>query len=205
MFLRLYNIITHSLRMSFLFLKERTVKKNKFFVFVMAATLIVTLTINIKVNGCYDYVNEYYTTDFGNYDSYTESDYGHNGEYTIYDYDDPIVQYVPKSLFMNRGEYLHIGKEYGFYVNSHEITKNAIGGSIPDVNEVDVLIFDIVIKYFNECFSIEVIPLYTYTYFYFSSYMAGAIPGGWSLEVFLDEEIGYSYYCVNMQSEKAFL
>lgn len=66
-----------------------------------------------------------------NYDEYIDSDTLLNGSYTIRDYadtlyhstvswngshytvndDDPIVQIVPKELFKEDGEYLHIGME----------------------------------------------------------------------------------------------
>jgi hypothetical protein len=91
----------------------------------------------------------------GMYDSYTDSDYfEYNGStYSIFDYaasissssstlhhstvsfpggylvpsdDDPITRIVPRELFINRGDWLYVGKEYGFFVNTRQFI---IGGS----------------------------------------------------------------------------
>ena len=104
------------------------------------------------------------------HDNYTNSDqlYGGNTNYTIQDYktelyqttsiiysedaslrlsggsDDPIVNIVPKALFANVGEYLHIGKEYGFFVKTFSGSNPSNGGTVSLVNNNSyVMVFDI--------------------------------------------------------------
>ncbi len=128
------------------------------------------------------------------YDDYTESDYLLNfPAYTIRDYeedlfksgldynngyfadeiivssDDPVVGIIPRELFINSGNHVFIGEEYGFFVNTIE---NYL------YNLSTVLVFDIVIDYDTvnplnpSNYSIELRPIfqYQYMYFYGSSY-----------------------------------
>lgn len=201
--------------------------------------LAMLLFFEIDVNANYNY-NVFNSVDFGDFDSYTSNDCGHNLEgVSIYDYDsednelfgmnadysyylddkminvyddDPIVQYVPKSLFMQRGTYLHIGKEYGFYVNSHVISDGAHNETVEDINEVDVLVFDIKIEYdyTGNAICIEVRPLWTYTYFYFNQDVANYPPNfdnpnniDFIYGVHLYALAYDDFYYINLQSQKA--
>lgn len=205
-------------------------------VFFIAAALIVMLIVNINVDAYYLEEDNTSCIDYGDFDSYTDSKegysnysiymydldsnelFGQNANYSsftcynrtekvinVYD-DDPIVQFVPKSLFMKRGETVHIGEQYGFYVNSHPMQFEAIGAGSSEINEVDVLIFDLEIFSYNTEFTINVIPLYTYTYFYFSPYLAGLDERGHAgvkLNNPFGEHVSPEQYYINMQSEKA--
>lgn len=79
--------------------------------------------------------------------------------------DDPITKIVPRQLFERRGTYLHIGREYGFYVNTTQLDNNAYE------NKSVVLVFDI-IKYplnnpsYPSQYVIEIRPIFEYTYYY---------------------------------------
>ncbi|MDR2266781.1 MAG: hypothetical protein LBE09_04265 [Christensenellaceae bacterium] len=77
--------------------------------------------------------------------------------------DDPIVKIVPRQLFERRGEYLHIGREYGFFVSTSRFNTYA--------NKSVVLVFDI-IKYplnnsgYPSQYVIEIKPIFEYAYHY---------------------------------------
>lgn len=79
------------------------------------------------------------------------------------DGDDPIIRIIPRELFERRGTYLHIGREYGFYVNTEKLNENA--------NKSVAFVFDI-IKYplnnsnYPSQYVIEIRPLFQYKYYY---------------------------------------
>lgn len=79
--------------------------------------------------------------------------------------DDPITKIIPRQIFERRGTYLHIGREYGFFVNTRQL------GSFVYENMSVVLVFDI-IKYplnnsnYPSQFVIEIRPIFEYTYYY---------------------------------------
>lgn len=129
------------------------------------------------------------------YDSYTDSDTLINSSYTIRDYvgtlhhstvgwkddmfyvtaDDPIVQIIPRELFATKGEYLHIGKEYGFFVKTTaEVLDSNFETSKLDPynNNVEVLVFDITtstdIKNIEtpDLITVKIEPLFQYKYAY---------------------------------------
>lgn len=75
--------------------------------------------------------------------------------------DDPIVNIVPKALFMNIGDHLYVGKEYGFYVNTMAQSANS-----PNRRSI-VMVFDIITMYdSNMRYSLRVEPLFQYEYAY---------------------------------------
>lgn len=122
------------------------------------------------------------------YDKYTDSDTLLNGSKTIREYpdtlynsttsikgnvlnvygDDPIVQIVPKSLFATSGEYLHIGKEYGFFIKTE-------GDAWGDSNnkKSQVLVFDITTNMTDpknpDVISVSIEPLFQYCFCYIES------------------------------------
>ncbi len=49
--------------------------------------------------------------------------------------DNPIVQIIPRELFLHRGEYTYVGTEYGFYVRTRE--------NMPHTNTSTVFVFDL--------------------------------------------------------------
>lgn len=62
--------------------------------------------------------------------------------------DDDIVKFVPKELFKKSGQELHIGKQYGFYINTSEIAcveskLPPIDNYYPDAIQSTVLLFKI--------------------------------------------------------------
>lgn len=91
------------------------------------------------------------------------------GKATIHG-DDPIIYLVPKELFVHRGCYTYVGKEYGFFVNT---TAYSDSGELETANLVDVFMFDIITSYNNstEMFTYTIKPLYTFTYIYLSDYL----------------------------------
>lgn len=125
--------------------------------------------------------NQSYFDEFTNSDSLVDLEggqiYGVIQEYTSYfytsevtnvwlnyselamtvDQDDPIVRIIPRELFERRGVYLHIGREYGFYVNTVAGNNSA--------NVSCVFVFDI-IKYplnnsaYPSQYVIEIKPLF---------------------------------------------
>ncbi|MDR3318512.1 MAG: hypothetical protein LBS99_03670, partial [Clostridiales bacterium] len=80
--------------------------------------------------------------------------------------DDPIIRIIPRRLFERRGTYLHIGREYGFYVETTQLDDTNIYE-----NKSVVLVFDI-IKYplnngnYPSQYAIEIKPVFEYTYYY---------------------------------------
>lgn len=91
------------------------------------------------------------------------------GQATIHG-DDPIIYLVPKELFVHRGNYTYIWKEYGFFVNTAAYSNS---GELETANLVDVFMFDIITAYNNntETFTYTIKPLYTFTYIYLSDYL----------------------------------
>ena len=81
------------------------------------------------------------------------------------DGDDPIVKIIPKELFERRGVYLHIGREYGFYVNTQKLEDNS--------NQSTVFVFDIEKKLLDpeypSQYIIEIRPLFQYKYCFLTS------------------------------------
>ena len=135
-----------------------------------------------------------------NYDAYTDSDYlfGGNEGYSIHQYketlfkttsstshnntdgfelqaanDDPIVNIIPKEIFMNEGEYLHIGKEYGFFAktfkNFNYENQNSTVTSLVN-NTSYVMVFDVENDFDleNQAGVVNVIiePLFQFEYIY---------------------------------------
>lgn len=128
------------------------------------------------------------------YDAYTDSDTLLSGTNTIRDYvkslyrstvswngtkynvtaDDPIVQIVPKSLFATEGEYLHIGKEYGFFVKTKADSYESLTYSTVDPynKNVEVLVFDITTDtdiydpQNPDLITVRIEPLFQYRYAY---------------------------------------
>lgn len=79
--------------------------------------------------------------------------------------DDPIINYIPKSLFSNKGETTFVGKEYGFHVDCHDL-EHLTGSYTDNIFEIDVFIFDITIGAINNTIDFLVEPLCVYTYIY---------------------------------------
>lgn len=82
--------------------------------------------------------------------------------------DDPIINIVPRELFVHRGQYTYIGQDYGFFVNTKSYESS---GKYSATNIVDVLIFDIIVDHDNFGMTYTIKPLYTYTYLYISYYI----------------------------------
>jgi len=127
-----------------------------------------------------------------NFDEYTDSDVLLGGTKTVRDYanslhhstvswngatytvraDDPIVQIVPKSLFATKGEHIHIGREYGFFVRTTADSYSNGSQSRTDKynNNVEVLVFDITtdtnLKATTDRIIVKVQPLFQYRYAY---------------------------------------
>lgn len=85
------------------------------------------------------YANENRTVRLNAYDNYTNDDKFINEYEEIYKdnvqtataiagissiSDDPIINIIPKSLFISRGTYSYIGKEYGFYIKTVQDYEN---------------------------------------------------------------------------------
>ena len=134
-------------------------------------------------------------------DNYTNSDqlYAGHTNYTIQDYktslyqttssivsegeslklsggsDDPIVNIVPKSLFANVGEYLHIGKEYGFFVRTFSGSNPSTNGGAVSLenNNSYVMVFDIEndndLENQAGVINLVIKPLFQYEYVYLKS------------------------------------
>ena len=85
--------------------------------------------------------------------------------------DDPITAIIPKQLFMSRGEYLHFGNEYGFYVYTRGVNQEGDGTTIKPSqtsNLVTVILFDITktISQTNWSCDVTVAPLFCFDYAY---------------------------------------
>ncbi len=135
--------------------------------------------------------NENFIITQGMYDNYTDSDYLFNSNsQKITDYptdeslykasssivanegvlsasildDDNIVKIIPKELFINIGDHLYIGKEYGFYVNTVAQAINS------NNRRSTVMVFDITTQNnFIETvdnFIVELTPIFQYEYVY---------------------------------------
>lgn len=89
------------------------------------------------------------------------------GEATIHG-DDPIIYLVPRELFVHRGQYTYVGKEYGFFVNT---TPYGSDDELETANNVDVFIFDIITNKNNFYFEYKIRPLYVFSYIYLSEYI----------------------------------
>ncbi len=95
-------------------------------------------------------------------------------ELTVAD-DDPIVSIVPKECFRERGEHLHIGREYGFYVKTQaDAYFNGIDKTESQYNNtVDVMVFDIEtsddLDVTIDRIIVKVEPLFQYRYGYIDS------------------------------------
>ncbi|MCL1901019.1 MAG: hypothetical protein FWG51_01315, partial [Firmicutes bacterium] len=93
---------------------------------------------------------------------YIDYDYNSYAFYCISAGEDPITKIVPKDLFMEVGTYLHIGKEYGFFVKTIKTTDYS--------NYSTVMVFDIItnLNYNNNTDKItsEVKVLFQYNYLY---------------------------------------
>lgn len=118
-----------------------------------------------------NYANRVCTVECNAYDSYTDTnayidDYlsvYRNNTYSTSAYfnysDDPIVNIIPRQLFVNRNTYSFIGKEYGFFVKTVQDSGNN--------NLSSFIVFDIktVSPYpertNNNPFSVEVIPVFS--------------------------------------------
>lgn len=72
-------------------------------------------------NGISYFIEGYADNAYLNYGNVTYERYGTQSPYTYnlnVSGDNAITQIVPKELFMNAGNYLYIGKEYGFFINT---------------------------------------------------------------------------------------
>lgn len=96
------------------------------------------------------YANSNKTVRLNAYDKYTDYDkyideyeeIYKNKVHTFYGFglnisvsDDPIINIIPKQLFVARGTYSYIGKEYGFYVKTVQ-DYSVIGGRVDYYNEI---------------------------------------------------------------------
>lgn len=85
--------------------------------------------------------------------------------------DDPITAIIPKQLFAARGEYLHFGNEYGFYVHTRGVNQAGDSATIKPYqysNLVTVMVFDVTktINLSNMTIKTVVSPLFCYDYAY---------------------------------------
>ena len=102
-----------------------------------------------------------YKTDVSLYRSTASIETINNQHSLTVEGDDPIVNIVPKELFINIGDHLYIGKEYGFYVNTIAQSTNS-----PNRRST-VMVFDIIANYdTNMRYSLRVEPLFQYEYAY---------------------------------------
>ena len=126
----------------------------------------------------------YADSDYGYHTEYTIGDYvyaanplfGSNAYYEVAEIanrkevcyyiidDDPIINYIPKSLFSNKGKTTFVGKEYGFYVDCHDLKLSK--WSVDNIFEIDVFVFDITIGAINNTIDFLVEPLCVYTIIY---------------------------------------
>ncbi|MDE6060797.1 MAG: hypothetical protein K2G31_04945 [Clostridia bacterium] len=82
----------------------------------------------------------------------------------VIDGDDPIVNVIPRAYFVERGEHLYIGKEYGFFVNSYAQSSTSKN------NIVEILVFDIStntdLEKTTDRLIVRVEPIFQYYYAY---------------------------------------
>lgn len=101
--------------------------------------------------------------------------------------DDPIVNIIPRQYFIDRGDHIYIGKEYGFFVRTKQQRANSLN------NSAVVLVFDIStdnnFKITKNRLKIRVEPLFQYEFVYLS-------PGDMAIEV-MDEII----LCENLSAD----
>ena len=121
----------------------------------------------------YNYIDSLYKTKISriekipceNSSKYKNGNSGYAGIICTVDGDDPIVKIIPKELFARRGVYLHIGREYGFYVNTQKLEDNS--------NQSTVFVFDIEKKLLDPAYPsqyiIEIRPLFQYKYCFLTS------------------------------------
>lgn len=151
----------------------------------------INTAINISEKDYSEYTDDeeevYWANFYGvNIYNYCEEDYGFCGFYMDYAKkptllglspgeasihgDDPIIYLIPRELFIHRGTYTYVGKEYGFFVNTRQYSTE---GDLETANLVDVFIFDIITSYTasTEKFSYTIKPLYIFTYIYLSDYI----------------------------------
>ena len=83
--------------------------------------------------------------------------------------DHPIVNVIPKQLFNTTGHHLHIGKEYGFFVNTVENT--TIGGKISTVVVFEINTTGLDLNN-NGIFAVEVKPIFQRQYRYVTPEMS---------------------------------
>lgn len=83
--------------------------------------------------------------------------------------DHPIVNVIPKQLFNTTGNHLHIGKEYGFFVNTVENT--TIGGKISTVVVFEINTTGLDLNN-NGIFAVEVKPIFQRQYRYVTPEMS---------------------------------
>ena len=85
--------------------------------------------------------------------------------------DDPFTAIIPKQLFAARGEYLHFGNEYGFYVHTRGVNQAGDGATIKpyqNSNLVTVMVFDItrVVNQTTMSCDMKIEPLFCFDYAY---------------------------------------
>lgn len=83
--------------------------------------------------------------------------------------DHPIVNVIPKQLFNTTGNHLHIGKEYGFFVNTVENT--TIGGKLSTVVVFEINTTGLDLNN-NGIFAVEVKPIFQRQYRYVTPEMS---------------------------------
>jgi len=160
-----------------LFTKKGGTIMRKAIVVVTAALFLATICSIRKVYADPVYINAEATAEYGEYDQYTDTDvfldsYLQNDEsWTIYNeqrliIDDDIVSVVPKELFFMTQETTYIGKQYGFYIETHHIESHPT-----DYYVSKVFVFDIEVQLpgtinieTKHSASIAIIPVFSYSY-----------------------------------------
>ncbi len=91
--------------------------------------------------------------------------------------DDDIIRIIPRNYFTNRGKYLYIGKEYGYYINTvaenyENIYYNPdkLSGESKN-NDVQVFVFDITTNLHADAdlVTVRIEPLFQYRYKYITA------------------------------------
>ncbi|MBD5091946.1 MAG: hypothetical protein HDT36_01010, partial [Clostridiales bacterium] len=87
-----------------------------------------------------------------------------SGGKLVIDGDDPIVNIIPRAYFVERSEHIYIGKEYGFFINSHAQSATSKN------NIIEVLVFDITtntdLEKTTDRLIVRVEPIFQYYYGY---------------------------------------